>query len=425
MRIALVDANNFYVSCERVFAPRLRGVPVVVLGNNDGIIVSRSPEAKAIGLKMGFPAFKARALMHQYRVRALSSNYALYAAMSDRLMTVLSAFSPRVQKYSIDEAFLDLSDIDTPTAHDQARRIKVVTRQWIGLPVCVGLGPNKTIAKLANFVAKKIPEFDGVCDLTDPDLRRHWFDRIDVGEVWGIGPAAAEKLIRLGYRSVASLRDMASRQAREILSVTGERIVRELNGIVCSPIETVPPARKGTAVTRNFGHPIVEFEQMHEAVEAYATRVAEKLREHRQEAEIITIFMHTNRFNGDQWYGNSKKVKLSTPSSDTLLLVRAAVDAARHIWKDGYRYSKAGVIADKLVDAGSGQRPLFDPAKDSRTKLMRALDQVNTRMGRGTVALLGAGIKTTWKTRFGRRSSDYLTSWKDLPIAKSENLDER
>ncbi len=419
MRIALVDANNFYVSCERVFAPRLRDVPVVVLGNNDGIIVARSPEAKAIGLKMGFPAFKARDLMRQHHVRALSSNYALYAAMSDRLMTVLTTFSSRVEKYSIDEAFLDLSDIDASTAHDQARQIKAVTRQWIGLPVCVGMGPNKTIAKLANFVAKKAQEFEGVCDLGDPDIRRHWFDQIQVSEVWGIGPAAAEKLIRLGYRSVASLRDMAPRQAREILSVTGERIVRELNGIVCSPIETAPPARKGTAVTRNFRHPIESFDEMHEAIAAYATRVAEKLREQRQEAETISVFMHTNRFNNDPWYGNSKKFKLPAPSSDTLLLVRAALDAARHIWKDGYRYSKAGVIADDLVKEGSGQQSLFDPAKAPRTKLMRAIDQVNARMGRGTVALLGAGVAPRWKTSFERQSPNYLTSWKDLPIARS------
>ncbi len=419
MRIALVDANNFYVSCERVFAPRLRDVPVVVLGNNDGIIVSRSPEAKAIGLKMGFPAFKAKDLMRAHRVRALSSNYALYAAMSDRLMAVLAAFSPRIEKYSIDEAFLDLTDIGSETALEQARRIKAVTKQWIGLPVCVGMGPTKTIAKLANHVAKLMPEFDGVCDLTDPEIRRYWFDRIEAGEVWGVGPVAAERLARLDYRSVARLRDMPPRLARKLLTVAGERIVHELNGLACIKVETVSPARQGTAVTRNFGHPIAGFEQMREAVASYATRVAEKLREQNQEAEILSVFMHTNRYSGDPWYGNAKKIKLSAPSADTLMLVRVAVDAARVIWKDGYRYSKAGVIADKLVTAGSGQRSLFEPAKASRDRLMKAMDQVNTQMGRGTLAPLGAGIRPTWKTRFGRRSPDYLTNGQDRPIARS------
>lgn len=421
MRVALVDANDFYISCERVFDPKLRGAPAIVLGNNDGIIVSRSPEAKALGLKMGFPAFKARDLIRQHGVRALSSNYTLYSAMSDRLMAVLTAFGPKVEKYSIDEAFIDLSGLTQDAAIDQGHKIRAMVQQWIGLPVCIGIGTTKTIAKLANHVAKIIPELNGICDLTEPNYRQKCFEVIGLDEVWGIGPAAAEKLVRLGFRSVESLRRMDPRHARNVITVGGERIIHELNGITCLPVTTSPPARKGAAVTRNFGHPIYEFEQMREAVAAYTTRLAEKLREDKQATQVLTIFMHTNRYTEDPWRGASKKVRLQEPTADTIQLVQLATEAARQIWKDGYRYSKAGVLADDLVPFGKGQRSLFEPEKLSRAPLMAALDRVNAKMGRGTLKPLGAGVRPTWTTRFGKRSPGYLTRWDELPLVQSDS----
>jgi len=419
MRVAHVDANDFYVSCERVFDPKLRGVPTVILGNNDGIIVSRSPEAKALGLKMGFPAFMARDLIRQHGVRALSSNYPLYSAMSDRLMAVLAAFSPRVERYSVDEAFVDLSGMTQDAAVEQGRRIRAMVQQWIGLHVCVGIGETKTLSKLANHVAKIIPELDGVCDLTNAGYRQKCFEVLGLDTIWGVGPAAVAKLVRLGYRSVESFRCMDPRLARRVMTVAGERIIHELNGIVCIPIQTSPALRKGTAVTRNFGHPIIEFGQMREAVATYASRVAKKLREHRQAAQALTVFMHTNRYSDDKWYGNSRKIRLQEPTADTLQIVSLATEAAQKLWKSGFRYSKAGVLADDLVAVGTGQLSLLESAKPSRLPLMAALDKVNAKMGRGTLQPLSTGIRPTWKTRFGKLSPSYLTRWSELPLVRS------
>jgi DNA polymerase V len=421
MPVALVDGNNFYVSCERVFDPKLEGVPVVVCGNNDGIIVARSNEAKALGIRMGEPAFKIRPLLQQHGVRVLSSNYALYADMSHRMSDVLASFSPRTEVYSIDESFVDFDGFGHVDLIEYGQRIRATVRQQVGIPVCVGIGPTKTLAKFANHVAKKNASLKSVCDLTEEAVRNRFMSSIAVDEVWGIGPAAAGKLIARGVRTVADLQRMDPRQARELLTVTGERIVRELNAIPCLSVETVTPARKGTACTRNFSHPITTFDQMREAVAAFAARVAEKLRAQGQAAGHLTVFLHTNRFNGDTPYANSIGAHLLEPSADTFELVSVAVRGAKKIWRDGYRYSKAGVISDGLVPAGTGQRSLLRSSIDpKRVKLMAAVDAINDRMGRGSVKIAGAGIRPSWQTKFTNRTPAYTTQWTDLPVVRAK-----
>lgn len=420
MLFALVDGNNFYVSCERVFDPRLEGVPVVVMGNNDGIIVSRSNEAKALGIPMGSPAFKIRDLMQRHQVRAFSSNYALYADMSQRMVEVLSSFAPRIEVYSIDESFLCFDGMGHYDLLAYGQEIRNTIKQWTGIPVCVGIGPSKTLAKLANHCAKKMPEFDGVCDVNDPQLRERFFPSLPIEEVWGIGPAATAKLNRLGIMSVADLCAIDPRNARDVLTVAGERIVRELQGIACLGLEDAPPARKGIASTRSFSHPITEFAQMREAVASYATRVAEKLREQSLVAQHISVFMHTNRFNNDPSYANSLGFYLPEATADTFELIHHALWAAKRIWRDGFRYSKAGIITNGLVSIGHSPRSLFSRFNAKRSaSLMEAIDEINAEMGSGTIYPAAMGIQASWRVKFGQRSPSWTTKWDDLPRVRA------
>lgn len=422
---ALVDGNNFYVSCERVFDPRLDGVPVGVLSNNDGCFVARSNELKALGVKMGTPAFQVRDLIRQHRVRVLSSNYTLYGDMSARVLDTLREFSPDVDPYSIDESFIGLQGFEHLDLRDYGREIRSTVKAWTGIPTCVGIAPTRTLAKLANFAAKKaLVDSSGVCDLSDPGFRAELLQRIPVGEVWGIGPASAAKLERLGVRMVADLCEADRRLVREALTVVGQRVADELRGIDCLSTEMVQQDQKGLAVTRSFGAPVTTWDQMSEAVVAYATRAAEKLRRAGLTASSMQVFMHTSRHRADDpQYGNAASVTLLEPSSDTFELVRAATGCARRIWRDGFRYAKAGVMLDGLVRPGRAQTSLFtakDPEKSKR--LMAALDRVNQEHGRDSLRLAGAGApsrKQAWATKFDRRSPRWTTSWDELPIARA------
>lgn len=420
MRVALVDGNNFYVSCERVFNPKLEGVPVVVMGNNDGIIVSRSNEAKAVGIPMGAPAFKLRELMRRHNVRALSSNYALYADMSRRMVETLSTFTPEIDVYSIDESFLNFAGMDHLDLNAYGRDIRATVKRWTGLPVCVGIGPTKTLAKLANHCAKKLPEFNGVCDLGSADLRDRILPGIAVSEVWGIGPAASAKLAGLGVHTVHDLRTMAPRLTRAVITVAGERILRELNGIACLALEHVPPARKGIASTRSFSHPVTAFSEMREAMAAYATRAAEKLREQRLAAQHLAVFMRTNKFNGDPSYANTMGFHLPEATADTFALIHHAIWAAKRIWREGYRYSKAGVMLNGLVPAGFAPQTLFGAARAGKSaRLMSALDAINRKMGSGTLRPAGMGIRREWGVKFDQRSPAWTTNWDEVPAVRA------
>lgn len=418
---ALIDGNSFYCSCERVFDPALARRPVIVLSNNDGCAVARTAEAKALGIGMGVPYFEVRELCEANRVAVLSSNYSLYGDMSRRLNAIYGELAAAVEIYSIDESFLDVSSLHGRERETFGRDLRATVARWTGIPTCVGIGPTKTLAKLANHIAKAEPALGGVCDLTEAAARERWLGRVGVGKVWGIGPAAVGKLACAGVETAAQLGAMPLPLARRLLTVTGERTVLELRGIACMALEDAPPTRKGCAVTRSFSAPVTTLDAMLEAVSAYATRAAEKLRGHGLEAAHLTVFMHTSPFRRTEpGHSGSRTVHLPEASADTLELVRAARRGARAVFREGYRYIKAGVVMDDLIRAGSGPRPLFEARDRARSeKLMDALDALNGRFGRGTLAPAAAGLKREWQTRFERRSPRYTTRLDELPVASA------
>ncbi|GJE47005.1 Protein UmuC [Methylobacterium tardum] len=419
---ALSDGNSFYCSCERVFDARLARVPVIVLSNNDGCAVARTSEAKALGIKMGDPWFKIRDLCRSGGVRAFSSNYALYGDMSARVNEVYARFSPRIEVYSIDESFLDLTDVRQADRMPLARDMRATVQAWTGIPTCVGIGPTKTLAKLANHVAKKVPELEGVCDLTDPVQYAHWMARIEPGEIWGIGPANARKLEALGCESVADVRDLDARVARKAMTVVGERLVQELRGVPCLDLEEVAPTRKGCAVTRCFSDRVEDLATMEQAVATHATRLGEKLRAGGLGTDHVTVFFHTSEHDRNRPQRSvSTVVSFPEASNDTIVLVKAAVFGVRKVWKPGYRYSKAGIVTTDLVPLEASQRAFPSMGqldRENATALMAALDACNRRYGRGTVVPATAGVvqKREWATKFEMRSPRYTTRFEELPV---------
>lgn len=422
MLVALVDGNNFYVSCERVFRPELEGRPVIVLSNNDGCIISRSNEAKALGIPMAEPFFKVRDLVRREKIVVFSSNYPLYGDMSRRMNETLMEFSPDIEPYSIDESFVSLLGQERGRIVAYGRSLRATVRRWTGLPVSVGIGPTKTLAKLANVCAKKIAEFDGVCDLSDAALRARMFAALPAGEVWGVGRATAATLAGLGIRTVADLNATDPRRARQALGIVGARLIAELNGEPCFTLETIPQPRKGVSVTRSFGNRITTLDGMREAVATFAARAAEKLREDGMAASHITVFMRTSHhpkpadsFTG---YSNSRTVTFPRPTSDTREMARAAIGAAAAIWKNGYRFAKAGVYLSDLVDAERVPPDLFDAVdREASKSLMSAIDRLNTlhsRNGRDAVFLAASGTRQHWRHRSDQRSPGYTTSFRDL-----------
>jgi DNA polymerase V len=420
---ALSDGNSFYCSCERVFDPRLARVPVIVLSNNDGCAIARTQEAKDLGIRMGEPWFKIRQLCRSQGVRVYSSNYALYGDMSARVNEVYRRFSPRIEIYSIDESFVDLSDVRESERSELARDMRETVRRWTGIPTCVGIGPTRTLSKLANHIAKKHPDLGGVCDLTDEDERAAWMVRIPLQDIWGVGPATARKLEEIGCDSVADVRDLDPRSVRKRLTVVGERLVYELRGIACLDLETVAPTRKGCAVTRSFSDRVEDLDTMLQAVATHATRLGEKLRACGLGTDHLTVFFHTSEHDRDRPQRSvSTVVTLPEASNDSLVLVKAASFGVRRAWKDGYRWSKAGIITTDLLPLGSSQRALiggFD--RERGGALMEAMDACNRRFGRGAVVPASAGLEKarSWSTKFEMRSPRYTTRLEELPVVRA------
>lgn len=417
--IALSDGNGFYCSCERVFEPALEGRPLIVLSSNDGNAIARTPEAKALGIKMGDPYFQIRDLCWREGVVVRSSNYALYGAMSRRVNAVYEQFAPHVQVYSIDESFIDLTGFPDPAGH--VRQMRQTVRRWTGIPTCVGLGPTKTLAKVANHTAKKNAAFDGVCDLTDAALRAAVLSATAVEDVWGVGPASAAKLQRLGVKTAADLRDMDPRLARQVLTVVGERIVHELRGQPCLSWEEAPSGRKGCAVTRSFGQPLTSMQDVSEAVAGFAFRVGEKLRRNRIAAPRLTVFMHTNPFaKTGAPHSASGAIAFPQPTNDALELVAGARQVVRRIWKQGPRYSKAGVICEGLVPVDEVQMSAFvGRSLEASERLMGAVDELNRRFGRGSVFVASTGVAKAAAQKSAWRSPRYLSRVDELPIAQA------
>lgn len=422
---AISDGNSFYCSCERVFDPKLKRRPVIVLSNNDGCAVARTPEAKALGIRMGEPYFKMRDLCRDNGVCVFSSNYALYHSMMVRVNDIYRQFSPRVEIYSIDESFLDMSDVQPAQRTVLARDMRSTVLRWTGIPTCVGLGPTKTLAKLANHIAKKNPELDGVCDLTDPAGRNAWMQRVELGEVWGIGPAGAARLHALGLRTVADVVAMDARLARRSMTVVGERIVHELRGVSCLSLEEHAPTRKGCAVTRMFSSKVEDRNTMEQAVAAHAARLAEKLRRQALGTDHVTVFFHTSEHDRDRpQHSASTTLTLPEATNDTLALAAAATSGVRRVWRDGHRYSKAGVVTVDLVPIELSQRALPGLGQMDRRRsaaLMEALDACNSRYGRGAVVSASAGFmqRRRWATKFEMRSPSYTTRITDIPVVNA------
>lgn len=417
---ALIDGNSFYCSCERVFQPKLTGKPVIVLSNNDGCAVARTPEAKALGIAMGAPYFKIRDLCQKNGVAVFSSNYTLYGDMSRRMNEIYHRFAPEVEVYSIDESFLDITGQGQGDYTSYAQTLRRTVLMWTGIPTCVGIGPTKTLAKLANRTAKNHPELAGVCDFSDPMVRERYLPETPAGELWGVGKATTAKLAAIGVTTVGAIRSMDPKRARQLLTVVGERMVLELQGQACMSLESLPPGRKGIAVTRSFGRPVTTLVEMQQAVAAYATRAAEKLRKHKMCAVQGFVFMHTNAFNGDKWSHTGKAVEFLEPTDDTHELVTAATRAAAAAWRDGFQYAKAGLMLTELTPVTMVQTSLLATIdRDERRRLNDAMDAVNRRFGRNTLVPAAMGLRRSWSTKFERKSPSYTTMWSELPRVAS------
>lgn len=417
--IALVDVNNFYVSCERVFNPKLIGKPVVVLSNNDGCAVARSNEVKALGVQMGAPWFKMKDLAKQHGIIALSSNYALYADMSNRVMSILREFSPDQEVYSIDESFLDLTGFQSRNLVQYGQKMRKRILKWTGLPVCVGIGATKTLAKLANHCAKKRPAFKGVCNFNamSQDELDSLLSEIPVGEIWGVGGKLAPKLEALGFKSVFDLKHANQKIMRREFSVVMEKTIRELNGDVCIELEDAPPAKKQILSSRSFGQPVRDYNSLAESITLYISRAAEKLRRQQSLAGSVYVYIRTSPFKPDDpFYSNGMTVSLPSPVSDSRQLASVALWALKQIYRPNYNYAKAGVMLSELVPVGHAQMDMFTKTETSvkSTELMKAMDSINRKMGKDSIKLASEGFKKPWKMRQENKSPPYTTDWQHI-----------
>lgn len=414
---ALADVNSFYASCETVFRPDLKGRPVVVLSNNDGCVIARSAEAKKLGIKMGDPFFKMRGLFEQQKIVTFSSNYALYADMSSRVMTVLEEMAPAVEIYSIDEAFMNLQGVShCKNLEEFGREVREKVLRWTGLTVGVGIGPTKTLAKLANHAAKKWTKTGGVVDLSLLARQRKLMALVEVGDVWGVGRRISKKLNNMGVKTALELADTPTALIRKHFNVVLERTVRELRGEPCLELEEFAPTKQQIVCSRSFGDRVTEYAQMREAICSHAVRAAEKLRGEHQYCRHISAFVKTSPFSPNEiYYGKTAGTKLQTPTQDSRDIVAAATNCLDAIWQDGHRFQKCGVMLGDFYSQGIAQLGLFDEYKprSNSEQLMAVLDGIN-HSGKGRVWFAGQGIQKSWEMKRQMLSPAYTTRFSDL-----------
>lgn len=415
---ALVDCNNFYVSCERLFCPELKGRPVVILSNNDGCVVSRSQEAKALGIPMATPLFKVLPLLKRHQAAIFSSNYTLYADISSRVMQTLETFSPHVEIYSIDEAFLDLSRVaGVDNRLEYGQQIRQTVQRHVGIPVCVGLAPTKTLAKLANYAAKTYPATHGVVDLHSPQRRERLLQLTPVAEIWGVGRRAALRLQQMGIHTAWQLTQMPLKQARQRFSIVMERLIRELQGENCLDVDHQPAPQQQVICSRSFGEKITEFDTLRETVCEFAARATEKLRHNGQMTRLVQVSIRTSAYcAAEPCYANSASVLLEHYTADSRQIVAKATQLLERLWKDGYRYAKAGVMLGDLCLEKNVQPGLFDDVEQQhRSKvLMEAMDHINERCG--SIWLGGQRPQRDWFMNQSYLSPAYTTRWDCLPV---------
>lgn len=415
---ALVDCNNFYASCERVFNPSLEGKPVVVLSNNDGCIVARSNEAKKLGIPMGAPYHQWKSIISANKGNVFSSNYELYGDMSHRVMTILESFCPDIELYSIDEAFLSLAGFSHLNLNDYATEIRAVVKSWTGLPVAIGIAPTKTLAKVANHIAKK-HTINGVFDLCDEDVKEKILSDFPVEELWGVGSRVSKRLHALNIFTAKELQESDLTLMRDKFSIVMQKMIQELRGISCLPLESVQ-SKKQIMSSRSFGNLLTELEPIEEAMSHYAAKACEKLRKQKSRTGGIYIFLHTNQFRqNEKQYGNAVTINFSQPSSDTSYIISKAKDGLKRIFRAGYRYHKTGLMLLDLVPENFQQADLFTASSlINNDKRMKVVDKINHLLGRNSIQFCAEGIRKSWGVKCDRRSPRYTTRKDELKIVR-------
>ncbi len=416
--IALIDCNSFYASCERIFNPKLIGKPIVVLSNNDGCIITRSVEAKKLGIKMGDPYFKAKNIIKQNNVNVFSSNYSLYGDISQRVMDTLSKFSPEVEIYSIDEAFINLNGFENYELNIYCRHIRNKIKKWVGIPVSIGVGSTKTLSKVANHLAKKNSEYQGVCILKEWLEIKNGLMKTPIEDVWGIGRNLSLFLKKYNINNAFDYIETDKGWIKKNMGILGEKTYFELQGISCLEIDLVPSNKKSCCVSRSFSRPIKSMIELEESVASYGSRVAEKIREEGLIAESMSVFILTNHFNkSEKQYSNTIKLQLAYPSNNSIEIVKKAIEGLRIIYKQGYKYKKAGVILYGLHQS-SKMRGLLDYNREISDSVMNTVDTINTRYGSSTLKIAAEGIKKSWSMKRRKISNCYTTRFDELLTVK-------
>ena len=417
-KIALIDCNSFYVSCERLFNPKIRKKPVVVLSNNDGCIVSRSNEAKALGIKMGEPYFKAKDIIIKNDVQVFSSNYSLYGDLSRRVMRTLKRFNSDIEVYSIDEAFMDLTNFSDSEVLDVGQEIRETVLQWTGIPTSIGIAKTKTLSKVANHIAKKkqsgVTSFIGI-DNIDPLL-----ERVDINDVWGVGRQLTKFYHKNGIYNAKQLKNKSNTWIKKNSNVLGSRTAMELRGISCIDLEKTKSKRKSCVVSRSFGQRIEKYQELKEAVAGYCLNACEKIRSETLVAKSITVFIRTSPFQSRfGYYSNSKTIDFPIGTNDSIEIVKTALTALESIFKNGYRYQKAGVLLSGLSEA-TNNKNLFSSEKDEKiNSLMKSIDNTNYRYGRSTLSLASAGVHKRWSSKRQHYSKIDTADFYSLPTIKT------
>ena len=397
-KIALVDCNSFYVSCERLFNPKIRKKPVVVLSNNDGCIISRSNEAKALGIKMGEPYFKAKDIIIKNKVNVFSSNYSLYGDLSRRVMRTLKRFNVDIEIYSIDEAFLDMTNFSDKEVEEVGKEIRSTILQWTGIPTSIGIAQTKTLSKVANHIAKK--KKTGVTSLIGLENIDPILEKVEINDVWGVGRQLTKFYNKNGIYNAKQLKNKSNTWIKKNSNVLGSRTAMELRGVPCIDLEKTPSKRKSCVVSRSFGKRVEKLQEMKEAVANYSLNASEKIRSESLNAKSITIFIRTSPFQSRfGYYSNSKTIDFPIATDNSIEIVKAAIEGLESIFKNGYRYQKAGIMLTGLSNSNEGEN-LFSSEKDKKIgNLMRSIDKTNYRYGRSTLSLASAGIQKKWNMR--------------------------
>ena len=418
-KIALVDCNSFYVSCERLFNPSIINKPVVVLSSNDGCVISRSTEAKALGIKMGEPYFKVEKIVKKNYVKTFSTNFALYGDISRRVMKTLKQFSPQMEVYSIDEAFLDLTSIKNENLLEHGYKIRKTILKWTGIPTSIGIATTKTLSKAANYIAKK--EKSGVVDFINSKNIDKTLSEIKINDVWGVGRQLTKFYIKNGINTAYELKSMHNGWIKKNTNVFGSRTAMELKGIPCVSLEPNQEKRKNCCVSRSFGRKVTTLEELNESIATHCLNAAEKIRLDNQTVKRITIFIRTSPFQlKKDYYSNSKDIDLPMRTNDSITLVKQALTGLKNIYKKGYKYQKAGIIFSGLKDVDIYNNNLFSTInnEEKRTNLMRAIDCTNIKYGRHALSIAQAGFKKNWNTKRKHSSKIDTSCFNLLPVVK-------